>query len=460
MDVEQYETILQGISRTCQGIRLYPVEHPAVMRQLDSLLDALEPCFSQGVPVRFGIADDILFCNEELYTYPIQPEAEVRRFLEGVKITGLELHPGLSGEDLAGLFRLVRAGSLSGPTFTRTLKGEGVTHITLLGGGGEDETPEVPEETVEQVDPDAPIDFSEPVRVHNRALEVVDNIFKDIRLGKIPAVEGAKEVVKQMAAMTIAEPSALFALSMIKDYDDYTFTHSVNVSVIALTVGRACGLSQEDLRKLGLGALLHDIGKLKVDINIINKPGKLSPTEFEAIKQHPREGAELVEHMSGVDQDIRDMVYGHHRHFNQQGYPKAEQSTLSPLVDMVTIADIYDAITTLRPYQRPMTPRQALNRMREMVGTILNPEVFDRYEHALGPFPVGSLVRLDSNEIALVRKVDPAGRGDIQLLLLFDAAGVRLEKPREIRIPVAEQERMIADVDPFLKGVDVCSYFS
>ena len=102
---------------------------------------------------------------------------------------------------------------------------------------------------------------------------MVDSVFEDVRLGKIPSSAEAREVVREMARMTLTEPHALFALSMLKDYDNYTFTHSVNVSVIALAVGRACGLNEEELRTLGLGGLLHDLGKLKIDLCIINKPG-------------------------------------------------------------------------------------------------------------------------------------------------------------------------------------------
>ncbi len=99
---------------------------------------------------------------------------------------------------------------------------------------------------------------------------MVDSVFEDVRLGKIPSSAEAREVVREMARMTLTEPHAL---SMLKDYDNYTFTHSVNVSVIALAVGRACGLNEEELRTLGLGGLLHDLGKLKIDLCIINKPG-------------------------------------------------------------------------------------------------------------------------------------------------------------------------------------------
>ena len=136
----------------------------------------------------------------------------------------------------------------------------------------------------------------------------MESIFHDVRLGKIPSSKEASDTVKSMVEVTLSDPHALFALSMIKDYDNYTFTHSVNVSVIALAVGRACGLSEEQLRILGLGGLLHDLGKLKVDLNIITKPGRLTRTEFEQIKKHPVDGAEILKQMADIPSEVVDIV--------------------------------------------------------------------------------------------------------------------------------------------------------
>jgi putative nucleotidyltransferase with HDIG domain len=289
----------------------------------------------------------------------------------------------------------------------------------------------------------------------------VDQIFTDVRMGEIPSSEEAMKVVKSMAQLTITEPHALFALSMLKDYDNYTFTHSVNVSVIALAVGRACRLDEEQLRTLGLGGLLHDLGKLRVDIEIINKPGRLTSAEFETIKQHPSFGAEIIAQMDGVTQTVMDIVLGHHLRYDRSGYPAdVAGRAVSELVDMVAIADSYDAMTTLRSYQRPFTPRRAIARLREGSGTVLHPTFVEQFIASLGPYPVGSLVRLDTNEIGLVVKVDTADPTLADIKIIFDAAGQLLDTPYPLHLdPALTDRHIVAEVDPFSKGIDVADFF-
>jgi putative nucleotidyltransferase with HDIG domain len=262
-----------------------------------------------------------------------------------------------------------------------------------------------------------------------------------------------------MAQLTITEPHALFALSMLKDYDNYTFTHSVNVSVISLAVGRACAVDEEQLRTLGLGGLLHDLGKLRIDVKIITKPGRLTDSEFDEIKQHPRFGADIVAKMEGVTQDVMDIVIGHHLRYDRTGYPADTAGRpVSPLIDMAAIADAYDAMTTLRSYQRPFTPRSAISRMREVAGSSLHPALIEKFAAALGPYPVGSLVRLDNNEVGLVIKVDTTDPNLADIKIIFEAAGRLLDEPYRLHLGPTQPQQIVAEVDPFTKGIDVVDY--
>jgi len=262
-----------------------------------------------------------------------------------------------------------------------------------------------------------------------------------------------------MVEVTLSDPHALFALSMIKDYDNYTFTHSVNVSVIALAVGRACGLSEEQLRILGLGGLLHDLGKLKVDLNIITKPGRLTRTEFEQIKKHPVDGAEILKQMADIPSEVVDIARCHHLQYNREGYPAdSKNKPLSPLVEMAAIADAYDAMTTLRSYQRPMTPRQAIKLLREKAGITLHPKILERFIGALGPYPVGSLVRLQNNEIALVTAVGGSTSAATKLKVIFGRDGDKLPTPRIVSPTEAEGLAIVAEVDPYSRGIEIASY--
>jgi len=279
-------------------------------------------------------------------------------------------------------------------------------------------------------------------------------------MGEIPSSEEAISVVKSMVELTITEPHAMLALSMLKDYDNYTFTHSVNVSVLSLAVGRACNASDEQLRTLGLGGLLHDLGKLRVDVNIITKPGRLTDSEFEAIKQHPGFGADIIRQMEGVTEEVMDIVLGHHLRYDRSGYPNdAIGRNISSLVDMTAIADAYDAMTTLRSYQRPFTPRRAIARLREISGSSLHPHYVEMFVGSLGPYPVGSLVRLDNNEVGLVVRVDPKDPSLADIKILFDQGGEMIAEPFIVRLGPSEPRRIVAEVDPQSKGIDVTDFF-
>jgi putative nucleotidyltransferase with HDIG domain len=263
-----------------------------------------------------------------------------------------------------------------------------------------------------------------------------------------------------MAQLTMTEPHAMLALSMLKDYDNYTFTHSVNVSVIALAIGRACNLTEEQLKTLGLGGLLHDLGKLRIDVGIITKPGRLTDAEFDIIKEHPDFGANIIKEMEDITPEVMEIVLGHHLRYDRSGYPaNAACNISSPLVEITAIADAYDAMTTLRSYQRPFTPRKAIARLKEISGTSLHPEFVMHFIDSLGAYPVGSLVRLDNNEIGLVTKVDTADTSQVDLKVIFDPAGILLEEPFMLKLQPNQARRIVAEVDPHTKGIDVTDFF-
>jgi len=432
--------VVQGFTGAIKGLRLYPLRHPAVERQILSLYEDLCVLLRGRDHIRLGLLEGTLFIEDHLFTESAPAAEEFGQLLKTLEIEGLELRFGMAEDELRTLLSLLGNGGGKGKAFENNLAKLKLSHISVI----------KPEEEEDK----------QPRQVYGRALKVVDTIFQDVRLGKIPSSAEALSVVKSMAELTLSEPHALFALSMLKDYDNYTFTHSVNVSVIALAVGRSCGLTEEQLRILGFGSLLHDLGKLKIDVGIITKPGRLTEEEFEEIKRHPRTGADIVAGMEGVTPEVIDIVLGHHLRYDQSGYPaEASGKKLSPMTSMASIADTYDAITTLRSYQRPMTPRTAIGRLRELTGTVLHPQFTENFIASLGTYPVGSLVRLDSNEIGLVVWVDTRDPDSVRLKILFDEDGERLSEPSRLTLLGKKAHRIVAEVDPFVKGVNITDYF-
>ncbi len=443
MNVDEIKKFVQVLTAAVKGLRLYAVDHPATTKQVETLQDGLFTMLQHKKMIKMGLLEGTLFVEDHLLMQEFQAATELVEMLESLELVGFEFMAGLSANEIQSLLHLLHSGANKGQDFADALVSQGVKKIRAVAATDDDED-----------------DDQQPRKVYHKALKVVDQIFQDVRMGEIPSSEDAINVVKNMAQLTMTEPHAMLALSMLKDYDNYTFTHSVNVSVLALAIGRACKLNEEQLRTLGLGGLLHDLGKLRVDVNIITKPGRLTDAEFDEIKEHPGFGAEIIKEMEGVTSEVMQIVHGHHLRYDRTGYPsEADSATVSPLVEMTAIADAYDAMTTLRSYQRPFTPRKAIARLRDVSGSSLHPDFVMHFIESLGPYPVGSLVRLDSNEIGLVTKVEPQDTSLVDIKIIYDPAGVMLDDPYTIHLRPDQPRKIIAEVDPQTKGIDVTNFF-
>ena len=440
MTPESFQQIIAGFTGAYKGLRLYPAQHPTIRRQLENLLHNLTTHLEQRQMLKMGLLEETLFVDDHLFAVQTPAIETLAQLLQHLQVEALEFHRGLDETELLTFLQLLCDADLDSANLEKVLTEHNIQHIRPADSTTDEE--------------------QEPRKVYGRAMTVVNDIFEDVRMGRIPSSQKAKHVVKDMAKLTLSDPHALFALSMLKSYDNYTFTHSVNVSVIALSIGRACGLTEEKLRTLGLGGLLHDIGKLKIDLAIINKPGRLSEQEFAQIMHHPRLGAEIVQETAGIPPTAVDIVLGHHLRYDRQGYPAdAHLHGSTEMVNMAAIADTYDAITTLRAYQKPVTPRQAIAKMQEVSGTMLHPDYLQAFITSLGTYPVGSLVRLANNEIGLVTRVDTDDPDTMELKILFNGDGQRLQDPIPRRLNSSEKHLVVAEVDAFMKGINPVDYF-
>ena len=195
---------------------------------------------------------------------------------------------------------------------------------------------------------------------------------------------------------------------------------------------------------------------------IINKPGKLSTIEFDEIKKHPEDGVKIIKTMHGLSSNISEAVLGHHLRYNRKGYPEwAKDEELSNLSQIVAIADCFDACTTLRVYQLPMPPAEAIKVMKRLAGEFLNPEMVESFATMMGKYPPGTLIRLDTNEIALVWKGNLGNPETPKVRIIFDRSGNKVEKPVTEKLEERKggAPAIVAIIDPITKGIDVGDYF-
>ncbi|PLX75489.1 MAG: hypothetical protein C0614_10925 [Desulfuromonas sp.] len=439
MDLKQgHETIGQLVA-AWQSFRMYPAKHPACVQRIKQSYEQLTMLLNQQPKIRIGITEETLFVDDCLFTDPYISETEAIDILHDLGLLGLEIVRGLTFEELNLFFALSVYCLKEDKNIQNARDLKKLHHLRIITSQEENEKPRA---------------------VYNAAMQAVDQVFNDIKGGRVPSTEGLRNVSKSMVQSVLREKHALFALAQIKDYDNYTFNHSVNVGIISLTVGHACNIDPKLLPLLAFGGMVHDIGKLKIPSKILNKPGKLTKEEYDLMKKHPIAGMELISKVKGIQQEVVDMVHYHHLHYKGfGGYPSRPSRNLSPVVDMVKIADTYDAITTHRVYKRSIPPREGLRQMKAVRGDILNPDFLDYFTSYLGDYPVGSLIRLKKGEIMLVIGFGELGSNHLKLRRVRTANGkLDLEKNLTELLPT-EHDLIVADIDPANRGIDTSVYF-
>jgi HD-GYP domain-containing protein (c-di-GMP phosphodiesterase class II) len=214
-------------------------------------------------------------------------------------------------------------------------------------------------------------------------------------------------LVDDISASVLRNPGALVSLARLKTRDDYSYMHSVAVCALMVSLARQLGFSTDDCRSAGLAGLLHDMGKALMPLEVLNKPGRLTDEEYAVMKAHPERGHELLLGGSGVGADALEVCLHHHERIDGSGYPHGQTAdTISNIARMGAVCDVYDAITSNRPYKAGWDPAESIARMASWKGHF-DASVFSAFVRSLGIYPVGSLVRLESGRLAVVTEQNP-----------------------------------------------------
>jgi putative nucleotidyltransferase with HDIG domain len=241
------------------------------------------------------------------------------------------------------------------------------------------------------------------VKICADAKHAVTSMFNEARMGNAMNCDKALEMVEEISSSVLRNPCALISLARLKNADDYTYMHSVAVCALMVSLARQLGLNSEQVRHAGLAGLVHDIGKMMMPMDILNKPGKLTEDEFNIIKSHPEAGHKLLLTSHDINEIALDVCLHHHEKTNGSGYPKGlKDAEISLYAKMGAVCDVYDAITSNRPYKNGWEPAESLRKMAEWCDGHFDKSVFQAFVKSLGIYPVGSLVRLSSNRLAVV----------------------------------------------------------
>ncbi len=390
-------------------IRLYPPENEAVKHALDELASAARQILEREKELEFRASNEFIFVNATRLRLDLDNYASFSQILSLLRVCGVgsfRVSEEATARDWLVFLSVLMAEAKDAeqPTIgdlLERLEGAGV-HAFDLGPPQENED-----------DTDFQRRAKEAAkRTSAQSVAVTKEVINSVRMGQAPSIKKIKRVVQSIVDQILNEETSLVGLTTIRDYDEYTFTHSVNVCIFSVALGRRLGLSKLQLYDLGLAALFHDIGKSRVPLSVLNKIESLNDDDWRWLAAHPWLGVLTLFHMRGQQElPYRAMVVAHEHHMKTDltGYPKAirprEQSIFSRIV---AVADGFDAATTRRVYATvPMSPAAVLAGMRDNVRRGFDPVIVKGFINLLGVFPVGTLVVLDTFELALVHASNP-----------------------------------------------------
>ena len=273
--------------------------------------------------------------------------------------------------------------------------------------------------------------------VYRRAHHYITDLFGQIRQGRPVDLGQAQDLASRTVDNIVDNENAMLWLTLLKRKDEYTSFHSINVCALSVLFGSHLGLKDSELRLLGMGALLHDVGKMRIPSAILNKPQALDTHEMAIIREHPQLGIAILDEREDVPPLVREVVYSHHERYDGSGYPRGLQGEEINLFAMiVSIVDVYDAMTSDRAYHERISSHEVLNMMYGWHENEFRRDLLEEFIRCLGIYPVGSLVELSSGEVGVVMAVNREHNLRPMVLLVLDMHKKPYDTPRIINLAV------------------------
>lgn len=418
--------ILNQLAVIIKTSQLHDTSNIAVLSAIDKLITNLDDILSSGSVLTLELVGDIFYMNHARVKYSMEYILNFdflhrefkRRGLGSLTINGLP-----APKDIQVFVQaFIASGASAEPLKALSALSEGLAGSVLISVG-----------PVKKIKEEEAADVRRQVKkTYFNAVSYTKGVMNKIKAGEKITIRKAKRIVESMVELLLGQEELLLGMTAIKEYDDYTFNHSVNVSILSIALGQKLGLSKKALTELGLVALFHDIGKIEVPLEILNKPTSFSEDEWKVMRRHPFWSVCTLLKLKGLDNiSIKTAIsaFEHHLNYDTSGYPKISRPLAQDFFSkIITITDQYDGMTSSRVYSRiPMPPDKALRVMMERSGTQLDPLLFKIFINMVGVLPIGTLVVLDTKELGLVYSGNAAQPDRPGVVIITDSNGNKVD---------------------------------
>jgi HD-GYP domain-containing protein (c-di-GMP phosphodiesterase class II) len=416
--------LIAAFHAAMQAAKLYPGANQAVVAAIDELHAIASELLQQEGVIEIRIANGCFFVNQARIPMNLASFAmfgAIERALARFESSAVEILAGVERVEWHPLLAALMAthGGRGAAALDAMLKEAGLQHLRVR----------------REANAPAPRERSDQAkRVYLRSVQVAREVLTSVRVGHAVNVRQVKRSVQAMVDQVLTNQTALVNMTTMRDYDEYTFMHSVNVGILCIVFGHKLGLDKRSLYEVGLCGLLHDLGKMRIDWRLVNKPGKLTEPEWAMMRMHPAEGLlALFETHGFADPPFRQMLaaYEHHMKMDLSGYPRVRRARTPTLFTrLVSIVDTFDAVTSPRSYRaQPWAADEVLRNMRDEPNWGLDPVLVKAFIHATGIYPIGTLVRLSDGTTAVVAEQNPEHLDSPVVRLVLDAQGARITPP-------------------------------
>ena len=446
-----YEELLRRLASGVRAAQLYAPDHPLVARNVDGLQVALKSLLAQQPSVVVGIVGEDLVVGETPLPKVSGGMSEFIHRLTDHHIERIAFERGVTQDELVALMQKIS--KLTGRSTIDAEKDLSSAHVRIGRLKAEDRRQD-----------GIASDLAAIRQLYSNAVSAAEVAWETAAGEGMPDAPAALQAVEGLAEAVTQNRTALVALTAMRNYDNYTFTHMVNVSILTMGQARALGIDGRLLREFGLSALMHDIGKVRTPKEILNKPDKLTDEEFTVMRRHTVDGAEILRRTPEMPILAPVVAFEHHLRIDGSGYPfKVKRASLNLGTMLCSISDVYDAMRSQRVYQQAHPTDRILAVLKRNDGTQFDQHLVRRFVQLLGIYPPGNLVKLSSGEVAVVLHVHAPDPYRPRVKVLFGRDGVRLDLPYERNLWETRPDEtapvsVVAPLDPAQFHIDPLTF--